>query len=163
VPAGSVIGKPGLAALVYAALLSAMAAGQLASLGRFEDALSGYGVFGPAAESAAVAVPVAELAVAGGLLILPVRRAAGALGLAVALFWAALAAQAFARGLELENCGCFGAYLVQELRWWVLLEDAEFLLLAWWTGARTGLPLPLPRFARRRSESQPPMCASNGP
>ena len=144
------IRKPGLAAFVYAALLSSMAAGQLASLGRFEDALSGYGVFGPAAESAAVAVPVAELAVAAGLAIVPVRRAAGVLGLAVALFWAGLAAQAFARGLELENCGCFGAYLAQELRWWVLLEDAEFLLLAWWAGARTGLPLPLPRFARRR-------------
>jgi hypothetical protein len=144
-----VIRKPGLAALVYAALLSAMAAGQLASLGRFEDALSGYDVFGAGAASAAVAVPIAELAVAAGLAIVPVRRAAAVLGLAVALFWSALAAQAFARGLELENCGCFGAYLAQELRWWVLLEDAEFLLLAWWTGARSGLPLPLPRFARR--------------
>jgi hypothetical protein len=158
-----VIRTPGLAALVYAALLSSMAAGQLASLGRFGDALAGYGVFGPAAESAAVAVPLAELAVAVGLAIVPVRRAAGVLGLAVALFWSALAAQAFARGLKLENCGCFGAYLAQELRWWVLLEDAEFLLLAWWAGARTGLPLPLPRFARRKAESQPPMCASNGP
>ena len=143
--------RPPLAALVYAALLASMGTTQLASLESFERALGGYDVLGPATAAAAFAVPVAELAVAFGLTVAPLRRGAAVLGLGVALFWSALAAQAFARGLELDNCGCFGAYLAQRLRWWVLLEDAEFLLLAWWAGARVGLPLPLPRLGRNPS------------
>lgn len=145
--------KRPLAALVYAALLSAMAAGQLASLGSFEHALEGYSLFGAGAAAAAVVVPIAELATALGLAVLPLRRVAAILGLAVAVFWTALAAQAFARGLALDNCGCFGAYLAQRLRWWVLLEDAEFLLLAWWAAARVGVPLPLPRLPRGRGRA----------
>jgi hypothetical protein len=45
--------------------------------------------------------------------------------------WAILAAQAFARGLVLDNCGCFGTYLAQPLRWYVLVEDALMQLYAW--------------------------------
>lgn len=48
------------------------------------------------------------------------------------MIWSALAVQAFARGLAVENCGCFGVHLGQSLRWWVLLEDAEFVALAAW-------------------------------
>lgn len=69
----------------------------------------------------------------------------GRLGLAVAFFWTALGAQAFARGLVIENCGCFGVYLGQELRWWVLLHDAYSLVLAWYAAVASGLGLPLPR------------------
>ncbi|MGH3311400.1 MAG: MauE/DoxX family redox-associated membrane protein [Streptomyces sp.] len=49
---------------------------------------------------------------------------------AVALVWAGLAAQAYARGLDVGNCGCFGRYLTQPLRWFVLVEDALMLLYA---------------------------------
>lgn len=146
--------RPPLASLLYGLLLVAMATGQLASLGTFEEALGGYDAFGPAAPAVAVIVPLAELTVAAGFAFVPARRAAAVLGLAVALFWTAVAGQAFARGIAVENCGCFGAYLAQELRWWVLLEDAEFLLLAWWAGARAGLPLPLPTLRIRRAGSR---------
>lgn len=145
--------RPPLAVLAYGLLLAAMATGQLASVDAFRAALEGYRLFGPAAPAVAVIVPLSELAVAAGFAFPSTRRAAGALGLVVAGFWATVAAQAFARGLALDNCGCFGAYLAQELRWWVLLEDGEFVLLAWWAGARVGLPLPLPslRLRSRRS------------
>lgn len=134
--------------IVFAPLLLAMAAGQLASLDRFEEALRGYRVFGDLAPAVAVAVPAVEAFVAVALLFrrrLPSRvvTGAGVAGLVVAAFWSLLAAQAFARGLALENCGCFGAYLAQELRWWVLLEDAEFLVLAALSARALGIGLSL--------------------
>jgi hypothetical protein len=127
--------RPPVAALLYGLLLGGMAAGQLASLDEFEDALASYDLFGPLLPAAKLSLPALEALVALGLLLSarlppPAGRAAGLAGVLVALLWAALAAQAFARGLEVENCGCFGAYLSQELRWWVLLEDAYLLLLA---------------------------------
>ncbi len=142
-----------IAILILAPLLLAMAAGQLADVGAFRSILEDYRALGGAERWLALAVPAVE-ALAGAALLarrrLPAAavRAAGAGGLLVAVFWTALASQAFARGLALDNCGCFGAYLGQSLRWWILLEDAELLLLAWWAGARAGLPLPLPRLSR---------------
>jgi Methylamine utilisation protein MauE len=143
-------GGRSIAILIFAPLLLAMALGQLASLEEFEESLAGYRVFGGGTWAVAVALPVAQILVALGLLlrrrISPgLARAAAVGGLLVAIFWTALAVQAFARGLSLENCGCFGAYLVQELRWWILLEDAEFLILAGFSAWAVGL-----RLRRRR-------------
>jgi len=47
----------------------------------------------------------------------------------------ALVLQAFARGLALHNCGCFGVHPGQPLPWWGLLEDAEFVARAGWVRA----------------------------
>lgn len=143
-----------IAILVFAPLLLAMAAGQLADVGAFRLILEDYQVLGGAEHALSFAVPALEVIVGATLLArrrLPAAavRAAAAGGLVVAVFWTALASQAFARGLALDNCGCFGVYLGQSLRWWILVEDAEFLLLAWWAGGRAGLPLPLPRLPRQ--------------
>ena len=151
---GSPVGRRSIAILIFAPLLLAMALGQLASLGEFEESLAGYRVLGDATWAVAVSLIALELAVGLGLLLrrrLPpaFARAAAISGLVVALFWSALAVQAFARGLSLENCGCFGAYLVQELRWWILLEDAEFLILAAFSARAVGLGLPLLRSSVR--------------
>jgi hypothetical protein len=62
---------------------------------------------------------------------------------AVAVVWSLLAAQAFARGLAVGNCGCFGVRLGQPLRWWVLVEDAEFVALAVWVRRQVTQRLPL--------------------
>jgi hypothetical protein len=139
--------RPPLAALLYGLLLTAMAGGQLASLDDLEDALASYGLRGASLSFAVVGLPALELLVAVGLLACrvlprPVARAAGVLGMAVAIAWSALAAQAFARGLTVENCGCFGGFLVQELRWWVLLEDAYQLVLALLAARSVGVRLP---------------------
>lgn len=148
------IRRPALAPLLYGLLLAGMAAGQLVSFDAFRRALGGYDVFGDAA-AAAVVVVVVELAAAIGLLASAALsrstgRAAGLAGLGAAGFWSVLAAQAFARGLELDNCGCFGAYLAQPLRWWVLVEDAYMLVLAWYAAAAAGLPIATPALPRLR-------------
>lgn len=136
-------------------LLAAMAAGQLLSFGAFERALDAYAL--SALRDLAGVLVIVEIVAAAGLLASAsvwraVARAAGLLGLAVAGFWTALAAQAFARGLELDNCGCFGAYLAQPLRWWVLLEDAYMLVLAWYAAGATGSPFPTPTLRLRRTQ-----------
>jgi hypothetical protein len=133
-----------------------MGAGQLASFSALRRVLGEYDLFGNAASTAVVVVAV-ELAGSLGLLAsasVPrsIGRAAGLAGLAVACFWSVLAAQAFARGLELDNCGCFGAYLAQPLRWWVLVEDAYMLVLAWYAAAAAGLPIPTPALRLRRTQ-----------
>ncbi|MEX2210362.1 MAG: MauE/DoxX family redox-associated membrane protein [Gaiellaceae bacterium] len=124
-----------IAILVFAPLLLAMAAGQLADLGGFRGILEDYRALGGAEGAAAVVIPAVEVLAGAALLARrrlprPAVGAAAAGGVLVAVFWSALTMQAFARGLALDNCGCFGVYLGQSLRWWVLLEDAEFLLLA---------------------------------
>jgi Methylamine utilisation protein MauE len=117
-------------------LLVAMAVGQLSDLGGFVDIVATYQICGDVmAWVLAVGLIVAELASGLGLLV-PTqparRRQAATAALVVAAAWTTLAVQAFARGLVVPNCGCFGVHLGQELRWWVLLEDAEFLVLALW-------------------------------
>lgn len=150
------IRRPALAPLLYGLLLCGMAAGQLASFDAFRQAGDQYDLFANAASVAGVVVAV-ELVAALGLLAsasIPrsIARAAGIAGLCVAGFWSILAAQAFARGLELDNCGCFGAYLAQPLRWWVLVEDAYMLILAWYAAGAAGLPLPTPALRPRRAQ-----------
>ena len=72
----------------------------------------------------------------GGALLLgggtSTKASGAAAALAVTIAWSALALSAFARGEAVENCGCFGVYLAQPLRWWVLLEDLEFVALGVW-------------------------------
>jgi hypothetical protein len=153
----SVIRRPRLAPLLLGLLLAGMAAGQAASFPAFREALRSYDVLVDA-RAAAVAVLVVEALTAAGLLLsasLPRRaaQAAGIAGLAVAVFWSVLAAQAFARGLKVENCGCFGSYLAQPLRWWVLLEDAYMLLLALLAARALGVPLLLLSLRLRRSQA----------
>jgi hypothetical protein len=138
--------RPPIAALLYGLLLAAMAAGQLASLEAFGAALESYELLGPFLPAAKIGLPVLEFVVALGLLLsrrLPplVSRVAGLAGLLVALIWATLAAQAFVRGLMVANCGCFGAYFAQGLRWWVLVEDAYMLALAFLAARSLGVRL----------------------
>lgn len=130
---------------VLAGLLGAMALGQASDLDGFETALAGYrvvpgAVLGPAARLLVGAEAVAAVAL--------VRRWRGGevLAVAVAVAWSTAGVEAFLRGLSLKNCGCFGSHLQQPLRWWILVEDAEFLALAGWVllqaRRRAGVPAP---------------------
>ncbi|MFE0874454.1 MauE/DoxX family redox-associated membrane protein [Streptomyces smyrnaeus] len=122
-----------IARLVLGALLSAMALGQLVSFDRMPDILTTYGLTSGAASTALAAALIAAEAV-GGLWLLARPRSRNAapawLFTAVAVAWTVLAAQAYARGLAIDNCGCFGTYLAQPLRWFVLVEDALMLAYA---------------------------------
>jgi uncharacterized membrane protein YphA (DoxX/SURF4 family) len=76
-------------------------------------------LFGPVA----VAVLAGELVL--GAWILSGWRLAPAALLAVAMYlaWAVLLTLTLLRGLELQNCGCFGIFLARPLRWYSPLED----------------------------------------
>lgn len=125
-----------MARRILAVLLLAMAAGQLSNITGFVDIVATYQVGGHLlAWPLGAGLIAGEIAGGAGLLI-PARalsqQAAATVAVAVAAAWTLLGAQAFARGLPLNNCGCFGVHLGQPLRWWVLLEDAEFVILALW-------------------------------
>lgn len=132
---------------LLAVLLLAMAAGQLSDVAGFARVLDGYRLLphwllSPAAWGLAGAEAMA------GLALLRRRGGGSGLALAVAIVWSAFAVQAFARGVALDNCGCFGVHFGQSLRWWVLLEDVEFVALAAWV---------------RRSERRTPQPAGGVP
>lgn len=133
-----------MARRILAILLLAMAAGQLSDLTGFIDALEAYELGGRTpAWALAIPIVVAEAVSGAGLLRRggTARRVAPAVAVAVAVGWTILGAQAFARGLALDNCGCFGVHLAQPLRWWVLLEDAELIALAWWVRRKDVSPV----------------------
>lgn len=117
-----------VARIYLGGLLVAMALGQGLSWDAYAyaDAVRSYEVDGWVL---ATALFVAEIAGGLALLVGPrrYRRRGAWVALAVAVAWSLLAGQAFARGLAIPNCGCFGAYLSQSLRWWIPLEDAAFV------------------------------------
>jgi hypothetical protein len=55
---------------------------------------------------------------------------AGLLIVGLHLMYLAWLLLALARGLELDNCGCFGVYLARPLTWWTPLEDLALLAAA---------------------------------
>lgn len=119
--------------LVLGAIYTAMAAGQLASLGEMPAVLGAYGlVHGVAAAVLAVLLVAGELACGVWFLARPRSTAHAPVWVyaAVSLVWSSLAVQAYARGLVVGNCGCFGIYLRQRLGWFVLVQDALTLLYA---------------------------------
>lgn len=124
-----------MARRILALLLLVMAGGQLSNLPGFVDAVEGYRIGGrDAAWAFAITILVTEAVSGIGLLLAPppARRLGSSLAVVAAVAWTVMGVQAFARGLALENCGCFGVHFAQPLRWWVLLEDAEFIALAAW-------------------------------
>ncbi|MBT2450387.1 hypothetical protein J7F03_25585 [Streptomyces sp. ISL-43] len=119
--------------IVLGAVYTAMAIGQLASFRHMPAILSAYGlVTGGAATALAVGLIVGELVCGIWFLARPRSKALAPVWVytAVSVVWTVLAAQAYARGLTVANCGCFGIYLTQRLSWFVLLQGALTLLYA---------------------------------
>lgn len=119
--------------IVLGALSTAMAVGQLAFFGHMPGILTAYGLVGGAAAAAlAVALIAGELVCGVWFLARPrsTARAPVWVFAAVSVAWSLLAVQAYARGLTVANCGCFGVYLTQRLSWFVLVQDALMLFYA---------------------------------
>jgi len=115
-------------------LLLSMGVAQLSDLGGFADVLASYQAFPEgSALAAALAIAVAEMATGLGLMAGGKSRGVGAIvAVGVAVVWSVLGVQAFARGLDLSNCGCFGVHLPQRLWWGVVVQDAAFLASTLW-------------------------------
>ncbi len=121
-------------------LLLAMATGQLLDVRGFVEIMETYQL----GDGESVAWCLAAGLVAGQLSAAAVmlgpkrwRKHGAMLAVVVAVAWTMLAVQAFARGLQIDNCGCFGVYLGQELRWYVLVQDAAFIGVAAWAWVST--------------------------
>jgi hypothetical protein len=79
---------------------------------------------------------IAALELALGTWLFAGRRLIGAVRVSIALNagYCLLLTSALWRGLDLDNCGCFGVYLASSLRWYSPLESlalvgASYLLL----------------------------------
>lgn len=91
--------------------------------------VSAHGL-GRVSETIAVLLFALEVIVATGLITGALPVAVAWLAVAVTGAWGVLAVQAFIRRRHVPNCACFGRFMRQELRWWVLLEDVAFVGLA---------------------------------
>lgn len=118
--------------IILGGLYVAMGIGQLLSWQSMPEILGAYGVAPAEALPWLAAVLIAAELVAGVMLLARPRSSRLApvwAYTAVALLWTVLGVQAYARGLAVDNCGCFGLYLSQRLSWFTLVQDG--LLLAY--------------------------------
>lgn len=96
-----------LATLLLAAVLAVSGAAKLIDLGGSAAALRGFGVPERLAPAAALALPLAELAIAAALLVPATTRAGAAAALALFAGMAVVVGVTLARGRR-PDCGCFG-------------------------------------------------------
>jgi hypothetical protein len=89
------------------------------------EILSGLGLLGAALNRA----PNRKLALVA---------AVGALAISVG--YATLIVQAYVRGLQIDNCTCFGVFLAQRLSPWVIAQEASMLAWTGWLVARMAAP-----------------------
>lgn len=115
--------------LLLAAVFVAAAAGKLASRSRTVETLAEFGVAESIRRPIAIALPLAELAIA--VTLLPAATAAWA-ALAAALLLAAftaVVARTLLQGREVD-CNCFGSLGPSRISRWTLARNAFLLVLA---------------------------------
>lgn len=116
---------------VFVLLLIAAAVGKLLDMQGFYGVVASYAVLPNAViPPLAWMLAIGELAL--GLWLVSGRYFIQAAALVVTLHtvylgWISLA---WARGLDLDNCGCFGVYLARPLTGWRIVEDAVLLAAA---------------------------------
>ena len=122
--------------LLIGLVLTASAVGKLLDIPGFVEVLRGYRALPEfALFPVAVAMPVAELALAAWLA--RGRRLAAAALVSAALHgaYAIWSAVALLRGLRLPNCGCFGVFLKRPLGWHTVVEDVGMIGISLWLTA----------------------------
>jgi hypothetical protein len=133
------------ATLLLGVLLCLQGLGKLIAPRGYADALAGFQAL-PRSLLWPVAITwmTAELGCGALLVWAGVRRAPSrrvALGASIGAFviqvgYAALTFSAFARGLHVGNCTCFGVFLAQRLSKWVLAQDLYMLGFTAWQARR---------------------------
>jgi uncharacterized membrane protein YphA (DoxX/SURF4 family) len=117
----------------FALLLVVTGMAKLLNMPGFYPVIDSYLVLpGALVPAAAWGLAIGELLLAAWLVSgVRLQHAAGAVVILHTLFMAWLLV-ALARGLELSNCGCFGAYFARPLKWFTPLEDATLVAIALW-------------------------------
>ena len=123
----------------FAALLLASSIGKLLDIRGFAAVVGTYQVFPePLLLPLGLALAFVELGI--GLWLIWGRLLIWAALVLVLLHAGYLAwlGLAYARGLDIPNCGCFGVFLAQPLTPWMLVEDGLLLAaaLVFWRGVR---------------------------
>ncbi len=112
-------------------VLLATAAGKLADVRGFAAVLETYRSFPEAAlRPLAVGISLFELSLA--IWLLSGRRLSGAAAASAAmhLAYAAFSAATLARGIEIDNCGCFGVFSARPLTAATVVEDLVMAALS---------------------------------
>jgi len=124
-------GWPLLAGWLLAAVFWATGLGKALDMPGFARVLTTFAAFPAGSEGVlAVAITLAELALAVALLVPGWQRPAAGLAVLFLLGNAALLSVTLLRGIDLANCGCFGVFLARPLRPWTPLEDLALAGLA---------------------------------
>ncbi|MGH3645836.1 MAG: MauE/DoxX family redox-associated membrane protein [Micromonosporaceae bacterium] len=116
--------------IILGAVFLGMAVGQVVSWREMPEILAAYQAApAPMLLPLAVALLVGEAVTGVWFLARPRAQSLTPVWVytAVSLVWAALGVQAYLRGLDVANCGCFGVYLTQRLSLFVLAQDALLL------------------------------------
>ncbi len=119
--------------IILGAVYVAMAAGQAVSWPHMSGILGAYDVLPAPALPVLAAGLIAAEGVAGLWFLTRPRSQSLApvwMYTAVAVVWAGLGVQAYLRGIEVANFGCFGVYLSQRLSAFVLAQDVLLLVYA---------------------------------
>ncbi|HEY3124432.1 MAG TPA: MauE/DoxX family redox-associated membrane protein [Thermoanaerobaculia bacterium] len=114
-------------------LLFATGVGKLADVRGFARILRSYQALPEGSLlPLALAIPIAELALA--IWLFSGRRLAGAAltSAAMHLAYAGWSAGGVIRGLKLPDCGCFGIFLARPLGWSTVAEDIVMVALSLW-------------------------------
>ena len=93
------------------------------------DTLEAFGVSRPLAWPAAVALPAAELIIAGALLVQPTARWAGSGAALLLIVFGAGVGRALSQGRTPE-CNCFGQVSSQQISWRTLARNAALAAVA---------------------------------
>lgn len=120
--------RAGLGALIFAT-----GAGKMLDIAGFAQVIDTY-QFGFGMDALlAIAITIASIELLLGIWMLSgwhlARAAIAAMALNAGYF--VLMTSSLLRGLELDNCGCFGVYFASPLRWYSPLEDMALIVLCW--------------------------------
>jgi hypothetical protein len=118
-----------LARLLLAAVFALAAAAKLSRRGETESTLDAFGVLAGLRRPVAVALPLAELAVAAALLFPGTAPFAGVAAFLLLLTFSAAVARTLARG-EQVDCNCFGSLGPSQISRWTLVRNLAFLVPA---------------------------------
>jgi uncharacterized membrane protein YphA (DoxX/SURF4 family) len=115
------------------ALILATGIGKALDVGGFAGVLADYrlGLDDDALSILALMVCALEIGLGAWLLSGRRLRRAAATAMALNAAYCVLMTTALLRGLQLDNCGCFGVYFPSPLRWYSPLEDVALVAASW--------------------------------